>query len=332
MGDVVLTVPVIQNLLAKYPKTQITLLTKPFFKPFFEEIENVRVYPVDLNEKHDGIKGLYRLVKELHKSQKFDYVVDLHSVLRSWIICGFFLVRGIPFVRIDKGRADKNMFISGKITYALPHTTERYLDVFKKVNFEFALNKRLLNVGTLSEKAAAVTNSNIEISIGIAPFAAHASKEWGLENFEILLTEINKQYKVQFYLFGGGSEEISKLKAFSLKYDNVTNLAGRFSLKEEMGFIKKLSVFIGMDSGNMHIAALLGLPVVSIWGGTHPDLGFSALYQPKKNHIRALVNGKPCRPFSVYGKSDTIGGQPADCIKKVHVSQVIKRLQDIDVL
>ncbi len=332
MGDVVLTVPVIQNLLAKYPQTQITLLTRPFFKPFFEEIENVHVYPVDLNEKHKGVKGLYRLVKELHISQKFDYVLDLHSVLRSWIICGFFLVRGIPFARIDKGRADKNMFISGKITYALPHTTERYLAVFRKVKFEFPLNKSLLNVGVLSKKTATATNSIAEISIGIAPFAAHASKEWGLENIETFLTVITKQYEVQFYLFGGGSEEVSKLKELASKHDNVTNLAGRFSLKEEMGFIKKLSVFIGMDSGNMHIAALLGLPVVSIWGGTHPDLGFSALYQPKKNHIRALVNGKPCRPFSVYGKSDIIGGQPADCIKKVQVSQVIKRLRDIDVL
>lgn len=332
MGDVVLTVPVIQNLLKKYPQTKITLLTKPFFKPFFQEIENLNVYPVGLTDKHKGFKGLYRLVKELNKSQKFDCVIDLHSVLRSWIICSFFLLRGIPFFRIDKGRSEKKMFTTGKITYALPHTTERYLQVFKKAGFNFSLDKSLLKVGDPLKKSTLPEIATSETSIGIAPFAAHKSKEWGLENIQTLIHEINKKETIQFYLFGGGADETTRLKELADKFSNVTNLAGRFSLTEEMDFLQQLTAFIGMDSGNMHIAALLGIPVISIWGGTHPDLGFSALYQPKKNHIRALVNGKPCRPFSVYGKLDKIDGQAADCIKKVQVKQVLKRLQDIAVL
>lgn len=332
MGDVVLTVPVIQNLLKKYPETQITILTKPFFKPFFQEIKNVNVYPVDLAEKHKGLTGLYRLVKELNKSQKFDCVIDLHSVLRSWIICGFFFLRSVPFFRIDKGRSEKNKFIKGKITYALSHTTERYLDVLEKSGYNFSLEKSLLKIGAVSDTPGFLKNLTPKLSIGIAPFAAHKSKEWGLENIRALIAEINKDYKVEFYLFGGGREEVAKLAALANNYPNVTNIAGQFSLMEEMNFLQKLTAFIGMDSGNMHIAALLGLPVISIWGGTHPDLGFSALYQSKKNHIRALVNGKPCRPFSVYGKLDVVQGKPADCIKKVKVAAVVKRLKEIEVL
>jgi len=332
MGDVVLTVPVIQNLLKKYPETHITVLTKPFFKPFFQEIKNVNVYPVDLAETHKGLIGLYRLVKELNKNQKYDCVIDLHSVIRSWIICGFFLLRGVPFFRIDKGRSEKNMFIKGKITYALSHTTERYLAVFKKSGFNFSLEKSLLTVGTLADKSDFLNSLTSEVRIGIAPFAAHKSKEWGLENIHSLITKINNNYQVKFYLFGGGSEEVAKLETLANNYSNVTNIAGQFSLTEEMNFLQKLTAFIGMDSGNMHIAALLGLPVISIWGGTHPDLGFSALYQSKKNHIRALVNGKPCRPFSVYGKLDVVEGKPADCIKKVKVAAIVKRLKEIEVL
>jgi len=328
MGDVVLTVPVIQNLLKKFPDTQITLLTKPFLKPFFKGINNVSVYPVDLAEKHKGFKGLHQLVKELTAEQKFDCVIDLHSVVRSWLICGFMILKGIPFYRIDKGRAEKRMFIEGKITYSLPHTTERYRQVLKNAGFNFPFEKSLLKV-----KQNSTTNLiNSDVSIGIAPFAAHKSKEWGLENIHSLIKEINKKTAVQFYLFGGGSEEVAKLQDLASNYTNVTNVAGKFSLEEEMKFMQELTSFIGMDSGNMHIAALLGLPVISIWGGTHPDLGFSALYQPKKNHISALVNGKPCRPFSVYGKSDIIDGKPADCIKKVTVAQVVKRLEEIEIL
>ncbi len=332
MGDVVLTTPVIQNLLEKHPKTQITVLTKPFFKTFFDEIENVSVYPIDLAGKHKGFLGLYRLVKELSKQQQFDCVIDLHSVVRSWIICGLFSLRRVPFFRIDKGRLEKKNFISGKITDALPHTTERYQKVMQNVGFDFLLKKRLLKLPAPIKNAGIDKSKDCLISIGIAPFAAHRSKEWGLENIHALIKEINEKYEVAFYLFGGGSEEIARLQEISEMYDNVSNMAGQFSLIEEMQFIKELTAFIGMDSGNMHIAALLGIPVISVWGGTHPDLGFSALYQPKENHIRALVNGEPCRPFSVYGKLDKIKGQPADCIKKVKVSQVIARLKEIKAL
>lgn len=331
MGDVVLTVPVIQNLLINYPDTKITILTKPFFQPFFQNIKNVTVFPVDLQEKHKGFFGLCRLEKELSVHKNIDYVIDLHSVVRSWIICSLFFLRGIPFNRIDKGRADKKMFIEGKITHSLPHTTERYHEVFKKAGFNFLLKQRLLTVDVKFKKQH-IDTSNSELSIGIAPFAAHKSKEWGLENVQLLIEEISKEHQIQFYLFGGGTGEVEKLKALAANYTNVTNIAGRFSLVEEMKFLQQLTAFIGMDSGNMHIAALLGLPVVSIWGGTHPDLGFSALYQPKKNHIRALVNGKPCRPFSVYGKLNTINGKPADCIKKVKVAQVIQRLKEIEII
>lgn len=328
MGDVVLTVPVIQSLIKKYPDTQITLLTKPFYKAFFEEIKNVHIYPVDLAQKHRGFRGLRQLVKELTNYQKFDCIIDLHSVVRSWVLTSLFLLKGIPFYRLDKGRTEKKMFIDGKITYPLPHTTERYLQVFKNAGFNFPLEKNLLNVTVNSD----INLSEAEVSIGIAPFAAHKSKEWGLENIHSLIKKISKKKEVSFYLFGGGSDEVKLLEELADNYANVMNLAGKFSLEEEMKFISQLSVFIGMDSGNMHIAALLGLPVISIWGGTHPDLGFSALYQPKKNHIRALVNGKPCRPFSVYGQSEIIGGKPADCINRVKVVEVIKRLEEIEVL
>ena len=198
----------------------------------------------------------------------------------------------------------------------------------QNAGFNFSLKKNLLKLKNNSKTSL----SNSAVNIGIAPFAAHKSKEWGLENIHSLVQEINKKTAVQFYLFGGGSEEITKLQELASNYTNVTNIAGKFSLEEEMKFMQQLTAFIGMDSGNMHIAALLGLPVISIWGGTHPDLGFSALYQPKKNHISALVNGKPCRPFSVYGKSDIINGKPADCIKKVTVAQVVNRLKEIGTL
>lgn len=333
MGDVVLTVPVIQNLLKKYPKTQITLLTKPFFHTFFEGIPNLTLFPVDLNGKHKGFVGLYKLVKELTAKQKFDCVIDLHDVIRSRTISTFFRAKGVPIYRIDKGRAEKKAFIKGNRNIILPHTTKRYQEVFYRAGFVFPFEKVLLTKLEETGRVKEIISKFFTINIGIAPFAAHKSKEWGLDKIHRLIKDINKHYQVHFYLFGGGIKEVGKLNALANNYTNVTNLAGLFSLREELQILRHLSVLIGMDSGNMHITSLVGIPVISIWGGTHPSLGFKALYQPDKNCIQlSLENQKDCK-FSVYGTSKPqLKESPYFCIQNIQVETVINRLIAIKVL
>jgi ADP-heptose:LPS heptosyltransferase len=79
----------------------------------------------------------------------------------------------------------------------------------------------------------------------------------------------------------------------------------------------------------MHIASLTGIPVVSIWGGTHPDIGFSALYQPKENHIQIPVEVLSCRPCSVFGTAHCTHAKPFACMQDLQVDDVIKRLNEI---
>lgn len=333
MGDVVLTVPVIQNLLKIYPDIQITILTKPFLNPFFEGVPNLSIFPIDLKGTHKGAWGLYTLVRELTVKQKYDCVIDLHDVIRSRVISTFFRAKGVPIYRIDKGRKEKRAFIKGNRSKILPHTTKRYQEVFYRAGFVFPLEKVLLPELKEAGRVKEIVSKFSIINIGIAPFAAHKSKEWGLSKIHRLIKNINKHYEVHFYLFGGGVKEVGKLNALANNYTNVTNLAGLFSLREEMQLLRNLSVLIGMDSGNMHIASLVGIPVISIWGGTHPGLGFKALYQPDKNSIQlSLENQKGCK-FSVYGTSKPqLKESPYFCIQKIKVKSVIDRLLAIKVL
>ena len=327
MGDVVLTVPVIQNLLKKYPDTQITLLTNSFFHPFFDGIPNLTLYPVDLKGKHKGFLGLSKLVKELNHNQKFDVVIDLHSVIRTWVIGFLFKLRGIPIYRIDKGRADKKAFVQNKIRKALPHSTERYQTVFKKAGFDFTLEKSLIHPKNEIDFDVHAHINPKEINIGIAPFAAHQSKQWGMDKVSEFIEQINKKHKAIFYLFGGGKSEVDQLNTLAETYDNVTNLAGRFTLTQELHLIQNLSVLVAMDSGNMHIATLLGIPVISVWGGTHPDIGFSALYQPVENSIQISTDLLPCRPCSVFGTNEcSLKEKPFACMRQIEPEMLIQRL------
>ena len=83
-------------------------------------------------------------------------------------------------------------------------------------------------------------------------------------------------------LFGGGQTEINILNAFEEQFENTINAAGKLNLEEEMDVISNLDVMLSMDSGNAHIAAMLGVKVVTIWGVTHPFAGFMPFNQPRR--------------------------------------------------
>ena len=69
MGDVAMTVPVLRALTHQHSELRITVLTRAFFKPFFRNLENVEVFPVDVKGEHKGIFGLYKLARELNKKK-----------------------------------------------------------------------------------------------------------------------------------------------------------------------------------------------------------------------------------------------------------------------
>jgi ADP-heptose:LPS heptosyltransferase len=127
---------------------------------------------------------------------------------------------------------------------------------------------------------------------------------WPEINMISLLKMISEKYRCRFWLFGG-PEDSANLSNFQKKVNGSTNLAGILSLDEELFFMSKLDLMIAMDSSNMHMAALLGTKVISIWGGTDPLAGFSAWMQPDSFSIRIPVEELTCRPCTIYGKGNT---------------------------
>ncbi|MBO7368513.1 MAG: glycosyl transferase family 1, partial [Paludibacteraceae bacterium] len=85
-------------------------------------------------------------------------------------------------------------------------------------------------------------------------------------------------------------------------------MVGRFSMLEELGVMKKLNVMLSMDSANMHLCSLVGTPVVSVWGPSHPYVGFYAWGQPLSNAVQLDL---PCRPCSECGAEPCYRGDMA---------------------
>jgi ADP-heptose:LPS heptosyltransferase len=312
MGDVALVSPVLSEMNKQYPETEVILLTRSAFKSLFSQSEKHSIFSPDFNKRHRGPGGLYRLYKDIREQADIDYVIDLHDVIRSKILRFFFRYNGIPVSVIDKGRREKKGLISGKRKLQLKHTVTRYCDAFAAAGFSLTPSGRqTILPGLLSlSRAGEIFNNKPGLKIGVAPYAKHKLKLWPEEYMVTLLNMISERADIKYFLFGG-REESQKLNEFKDKVKGSINLAGTLSLEEELAVMGKLDFMIAMDSSNMHMAALSGTKVISIWGGTDPLNGFGAWMQPPGYSVRIPVDELTCRPCTIYGKGECRRGDLA---------------------
>jgi len=300
MGDVAMTIPVLHALAKQNPDLRITMLTRRRFVPMFEWLPaNVQTRGIDF-EENDGIRGLTKVYKRL-KSGHFDAVADLHDVLRTQYLRTCFIMGGTRVVVVDKGRKEKNNLINNGLTHSpLKPMTERYADVFRSLGMKVDLSEpmkfNLHGESFTKVQALAGKKQGSDRWIGVAPFAAHAQKVYPLDNMrQVVQLLATKGWKV--FLFGAGKEETDILNSW--EQTNVVCTCGKLDgLKNEMLLMSQLDLMISMDSANMHLASLFAIPVLSIWGATHPKAGFVG-YGQKEDSIVQL--DLPCRPCSIYG-------------------------------
>jgi len=321
LGDVAMTVPVLKQLLQQYPALQLTVLTSPAFTPLFEPLERTTVYTLEKRGKHKGIFGIYRLFRELKAQYKFDAVADLHNVLRSILLRSLFKLAGVRTAKIDKGRKEKKELTSkqNKKLVQLKTSFQRYADVFAAIDLPFVLDTQqsVYPQQALSDNAAMLFQPGKK-HIGIAPFAKHEEKMYPIEKTLVVINSLLANPNNQLFLLGGGRDEIKMLAEWERQFPGVVNLAGKFSFKEELAVISHLDVLISMDSANMHLASLFGVPVVSVWGATHPFAGFYGWGQKKENAVQIDLY---CRPCSVFGNKPCYRGDHA-CMEQLPESWI----------
>jgi len=327
MGDVAMLVPVLRAVTKKYPHLKITILTKTFFQPIFKGIPNVFVYGADLKGKHSGFPGLLKLAGELRKLN-FNAVADVHNVIRSKVLATIFSLFGITVKKIDKGRAEKKGLTAenNKIFKQLKTSHQRYADVFAALGYPVELTSPNFPLKQqLSEKTLDLTGKNNLKWVGIAPFAQHQSKVYPFDLMEKVIAELNKEDKIQIFLFGGGDSEIKILNSLASRFSNVISIGGKLKFEEELELISNLDLMLSMDSGNAHLSAMYGVPVITLWGVTHPFAGFSAYNQPEENHLLPDLQKYPKIPTSVYGNKVPEGYE--DVMRSIPPDEVVEKVK-----
>lgn len=303
MGDVAMLVPVLRVFKATYPTVQVTVLTKPFFKPLFKGIENVTILEANVQHQHKGLLGLFKLSREI-TNLNVTAIADVHNVLRSKILRFFLWFSPVKSATIDKGRKEKKALVTangGKITQ-LKKTHQRYAAVFEQLGFPIQLSThKFPGRERLTPKLQTIVGQVPKKLIGIAPFAAHQGKEYPHILLKEVIEDLDITGRFKIFLFGGGKKETTLLSQWAQEFKEVQCVAGVLTFEEELALISNLDVMLAMDSGNGHLAAMYDIPVITLWGVTHPYAGFVPFNQPNSNQLIADRNQYPLIPTSIYG-------------------------------
>ena len=327
LGDIAMTIPVLKIVARTYPEVKLTVVSRLFFKPLFESIPNCSFLEADVYGRHKGIK-IVNLAREA-KSLGIDAVADLHNVIRSNIVSKYLKIVGINSATINKGRDEKSRLTQAKgaSISQLKTTHQRYADVFAALGYPIELEVLQRERKQLNPKLKKLLGASQKKALGVAPFAAFKSKVYSMDLLKEIISKLEGIGAYHLFMFGGGQQEIELLSNLESNFSCVTNVAGKFSFEEELMLISNLDAMLSMDSGNGHLAAMYGLPVISLWGVTHPFAGFVPFGQPMENQLLADRNKFPLIPTSVYGNKFPAGYELA--INSIPPEVIVRRVLEI---
>ncbi len=310
IGDAVLSTTVIQPLRAYFPDAHITFLVGPRAFDLLATEPNIDATLVyDNRGEHTGWKGRLRLIKTLRRD-KFDLVVNLRDSLTARCI-------GAEHWGMVRGESNR-------------HAITRYLEVLQRHGIDTTDAHPHLQL-TEDEQATAhcfLTEAGItseRLLIGIHPGGNWEYKLWRAKNYALVANTLCKAQNAAILLFAGPNEwelqkqvsELMVVPSTLVKTDNLRHLAALISVCD---------VYIGNDTGPMHIAAAVDTPVVALFGSTNHLR--SGPYGEKHSVVQSGIElgCNPCHPGRHPGGC---GVGSCEVIAKITVEQVLDAVEEM---
>ncbi|HEX3627516.1 MAG TPA: lipopolysaccharide heptosyltransferase II [Verrucomicrobiae bacterium] len=264
--------------------------------------------------------------------QHFDWVIDLQGLLRSAVFA--WLARGKLLIGLDNpmegGREGASLFYDVAVrTPGEKHAIGRYLSILPRLGVPRHTNFQWLPVRpavaeSVKSKWPQVSNQRSRW-IAIQPGARWPTKCWPMENFAELVRLLAQKFPdTRFAVMGGAADKMRGEAIFRAAPDRVLNLCGETTLPEMIEWLRLCRLMITNDTGPMHAAAAMGLPVVALFGPTDP--GSTGPYGQLENVMRIDLPCSPC--FKSYCRwKNTM-----ECLTAISPQMVFeftqKRLQD----
>lgn len=325
LGDIVLTESCIRIAKNLYPDFEIHYLTKPVFADLvksFNVVDKVLLWNDKIN-----------LIKDLRK-EKYDYVIDLHSKLNTFIIkCMIFAHKTITW---EKQHFLRQLMVNKLSTQQIDTVVWNYLKTLERIEMnDFTIESvrennlyypRLISINNVLNSVKDVfTTYNIPTNhylIGVFPGAQHLTKQYPVEKLVNFISDVPDHWKCSFLILGDWKEKKLALKMKSLSVNKLYDLTGAFNIIQLISAVSLLDAVISNDSGPMHIAAALKKPQIAIYGATHTRLGF----RPLNDKAIILQKNLSCQPCSLHG-GKTCPKRTLECFRQIHSSELFESFQ-----
>lgn len=315
IGDIVLTTPVARIIKEQVKDAEVHYVTKKQFASLVSS--NPHVDKVHVFEDNLGL-----LVKAL-RAEQYNYIIDLHKNLRTFILKLRLLKRSFSFNKLN---IEKWIYVQFKINN-LPkvHIVDRYLDTLKKFKVTndnkgldfFIDSQNEININALPDD---FKNGYVAFVIG----AKHTTKQMTVSR----IVQLIRLLKYPVILLGGAEDkEKASQIVTQIGGTDVLNACGEYNLQQSASFVKQAKVVITHDTGLMHIAAAFKQNVISIWGNTVPDFGMYP-YLPGKDHFMFQVNNLNCRPCSKLGFNECPKGH-FYCMEKLNLKSIAEKCKQL---
>ncbi|HWF62329.1 MAG TPA: lipopolysaccharide heptosyltransferase II [Nitrospira sp.] len=316
LGDIVHAFPVVSAIKTQWPGSHITWVVKRQWAGLVERAEGIdRVWPIEMTVRSWIGEG------RALRAQRFDLAIDLQGLFRSGILARF---SGAPTrIGFANGREGSPWFYTHRVPVLSPdiHAVDRYLSVATalgvslpdKPRFGFRLLEEDMTVvrKICQSKGFSVDKPWVAMNIG----ARWPTKRWPLASFAAVVDQLHETHRDPVVMIGGSDERTYMNKLRALTDRPFIDLSGDIPLGYLLALLSKATVMITNDSGPMHIAAALGVPVVAIFGPTS-----AARTGPYGGGYQVLTSRIPCSPcFSRVCRHNP----ELECLHLIKPTQVI---------
>lgn len=286
LGDVLLTTPVIRAIKKEFPGASIDFLVREEYVDAIKFNPNINVvYALSRSEKSKF------LIKVLN-GNRYNFIVDLQNNIRSRLIVSSLNRTTYSY---KKPTWDKYLLFRFKINRykEIKSITERYCESIPGLKLD-KLGLELHTPQNISSDLPSEKNY-----LGLCPGSKHFTKRWPSEYFIELGNElISKGYEILVF---GGKDDKEVCELITSQINGSINLSNDNDLIKTANEIKNCKLVICNDSGLMHVAAAAGVPVITIFGSSVREFGFSPYGVPN-----LILENKSlsCRPCSHIGRSN----------------------------
>lgn len=316
----------LRGLVRDFPNLKITVLTHSHYKPLFRGVEGLE-FLFDDEARYEGFVGRLRLWREVQRL-RVDAIADLSVTTLSRLMCFSFTPWRRKVGRLDDVRLEGKALTRKyrKVMVQLTPMASRSRDLFSSLGLPFCMpapvrRRRSSVLPPVVEILAGEKSGNW---VGVAPLSNHNGTCYPIPHSAELVRLLASRYE-KVFVFGNGEYQRQFSEGMQELYPNVISVAGRVSLGEEMDILSVLDAVVTVDGEVLRLCSLVGTPVVSLWGATHPFLESSGYGQNPKNAIQKEM---PCRPCSTSGRRRCLFGN-YECMHSITPEEVFRKVKSV---